>query len=77
MSIFEPPGLVKLYKVYQIYSQYAYRMMLFKISMQDGTKLLAASEIPTEMVLEGLYNSKLQDSGQLQTVLALFDQEKN
>ena len=32
--------------------------------------LLAASDIPTEMVLEGLYKSKLQDSVQLQTVLA-------
>ena len=37
--------------------------------------LLAASEIPTEMILEGLYKSKLQDSVQLQTVLALYDQE--
>ena len=27
------------------------------------------------MVLEGLYNSKLQDSFQLQTVLALYEQE--
>ena len=27
------------------------------------------------MVLEGLYKSKLQDSVQLQTVLALYDQE--
>ena len=38
--------------------------------------LLAASEIPTEMVLEGSYKSKLQDSVQLQTVLALYE-EKN
>ena len=37
--------------------------------------LLAASEIPTEMVLEGLYKSKLQDSVQFQTVLALYEQE--
>ena len=37
--------------------------------------LLAASEIPTEMVLEGLYQSKLQDSVQLQTALALYEQE--
>ena len=36
---------------------------------------LAASEIPTEMVLEGLYKSKLEDSVQLQTVLALYDEE--
>ena len=37
--------------------------------------LLSASEIPTEMVLEGMYKSKLQDSVQLQTVLGLYDQE--
>ena len=37
--------------------------------------LLSASETPTEMVLEGLYKSKLQDSVQLQTVLALYEQE--
>ena len=37
---------------------------------------LAASEIQTEMVLEGLYKSKLQDSVQLQTVLA-FVSTKN
>ena len=37
--------------------------------------LLAASEIPTEMVLEGLFKSKLHDSVQLQTVLAFFEQE--
>ena len=37
--------------------------------------LLAASEIPTEIVLEGLYQSELQDSVQLQTVWALYEQE--
>ena len=37
--------------------------------------LLSASETPTEIVLEGLYKSELQDSVQLQTVLALYDQE--
>ena len=36
---------------------------------------LAASVIPTEAVLEGLYKSNLQDSVQLQTVLALYEQE--
>ena len=35
----------------------------------------AASEIPTEMVLDGLYKSKLQDSVQRQTVLVLYEQE--
>ena len=37
--------------------------------------LFAASEIPTEMALESFFKSKLQDSVQLQTVLALYDQE--
>ena len=37
--------------------------------------LLAVSEIPTKLVPEGLYNSKLQDSVQLQSVLALYEQE--
>ena len=36
---------------------------------------MSASETPTEMVLEGLYKSNLQDSVQLQIVLALYDQE--
>ena len=37
--------------------------------------LLSASEVPTEMVLEGLYMSKLQDSVQLQTTWAMYEQE--
>ena len=36
---------------------------------------LSASEIPTDVILEGLYNSKLQGSVQLQTVLTLYNQE--
>ena len=31
--------------------------------------------MPSEVILEGLYMSKLQDSVQLQTVLAVYDQE--
>ena len=37
--------------------------------------LLAASEIPTVTVLEGLHMSKLQDSVQLHTVLDMYEQE--
>ena len=33
------PELMKLYKDSQIYSVYAYRMTMFKISTFDGTKL--------------------------------------
>ena len=31
--------------------------------------------MPSDVILEGLYKSKQQDSVQLQTVLALYDQE--
>ena len=58
---------------------------MFKIRLQNDhvqdfdvrwdQALLSASEIPTEMILEGLCKSKLQDSVLLQTVLALYDQE--
>ena len=37
--------------------------------------ILSVSEMPSDMILEGLYKSKLQNSDQLQTVLALYDQE--
>ena len=37
--------------------------------------LRSASDMPSDVILERLYKSTLQDSGQLQTVLALFDQE--
>ena len=37
--------------------------------------LISVSEMPSDMALEGLYMSTLQNSAQLQTVLALYDQE--
>ena len=37
--------------------------------------LLSVSEMPSDVILEGLYKSNLQDSVQLQTVLALYDPE--
>ena len=36
---------------------------------------LSASEIPKENILEGLYKLKIRDSVQLQSVLALYEQE--
>ena len=58
---------------------------LFNVRMQNDDvqdfdvrwdqALLPASEIPTEMAVEGLYESKFQDSVQLETALALYDQE--
>ena len=37
--------------------------------------LLSASDMPSDVILEGLYKSKLKDFVQLQTVLALYNQE--
>ena len=37
--------------------------------------LLSASDMPSDVILEGLYKSKLQDSVQLQTVFSLYGQE--
>ena len=39
--------------------------------------LFGTSELPHENVLEGLYKMRLQGSEQLQTVLALYNHEKN
>ena len=58
---------------------------LFAVSLQNDDvqdfdarcdhALLAVSEMPSDVILDGLYKSKLQNSAQLQTVLALYDQE--
>ena len=50
------------------------------VSMQDfdvrcDHALLSVSEMPSPAILEGLYKSKLQNSVQLRTVMALYDQE--
>ena len=37
--------------------------------------LLSVSEMPSDPILDGLYKSKLQNSAQLRTVMALNDQE--
>ena len=40
-----------------------------------NTQIHFLSEVPSDMILEGLYKLKLQNSAQVQTVLALSDQE--
>ena len=40
-----------------------------------GHALFSVSEMPSDMILEGLYKSKLQNSAQLRTVMALYDQD--
>ena len=37
--------------------------------------LLSVSDMPFDMILEGLYKSNFQNSVKLQTALALYDQE--
>ena len=58
---------------------------LFNMSLQNDdvqdfdvrwdNALLAASDMPSVSILEGLYTSKLQNSAHLRTVMALYDQE--
>ena len=44
--------------------------------MQDGIMHdYQLSEIPSDPILEGLYKSKIQNSAQLRTVMALYHQE--
>ena len=64
------------YKVYHIF----FKIRLQNDDVQDfdtrwDQALSAAIEIPTEMVLEGFFRSNLQDSVQLQNVLAFYEQE--
>ena len=40
-----------------------------------GSCILTVNEVLSDAILEGLYKSKLQNSVQLQTVMALYDQE--
>ena len=37
--------------------------------------MLSTSDLPSDKILEGLYISKFQDSSQLQTIMALYNQE--
>ena len=77
MSISVQAEPMKRYKDCQTCSVYACIMTTSKISTFDGIKLYyqSTSDMPSDVILEGLYKSKLQDSVQLQTVLALYDQE--
>ena len=43
--------------------------------VRSSHALLSVSEMPSDMILEVLYKSKVQNSVQLQTVLALYDRE--
>ena len=45
----------------------------FDVKWDDA--LSTVSEMPSDMILEALYKSKVEDSVQFQTVIALYDQE--
>ena len=45
------------------------------IGVRWDQALLSACDMPSDVILEGLYQPKLQDSVQLQAVLALYDHE--
>ena len=56
-------------------------MKKYKDDVQDfdvrwDHALLSVSEMASDMILEGLYKSKLENSVQLRTVMALYDQKK-
>ena len=63
-------------KVYLFYLVCAYGTMTFRISIQDGTKLYYQQvKYLQKWSWKVLYQSKLQDSVQLQTTLAMYEQE--
>ena len=69
---------MKLYKVYQICS--IFRLQHDEVQDFDTKRdqaPSASSEIPAELVLEGLYKSKSQDSVQFHIVLAMYEQENH
>ena len=79
MITFKQLELVMQLKACQTCSIFACRRTTFKISIQDGTKfyLEQVSQSPLENVLESLYKMKFEGSEQLQTELALYNQELN
>ena len=48
----------------------------FDVRWDQDQALLSATNMPSDVILEGLHTSKLQDSFQLQTVLAVYDPRK-
>ena len=57
-----------------------FNVRLQNVNVQDfdtrwDQALLAASDIHTELIVDDLFKSKLQDSGQRQTVWTMYEQE--
>ena len=45
------------------------------MKLENDEQALLLTSDPSDKVLEGLYVSKLQDSSQVQTIMALYNQE--
>ena len=63
-----------------LYSQFLFAISLQTVDVRDfdvrwDHASLSVSEMLSEVILEGLYKSKLENSVQFQIVLALYDQE--
>ena len=77
--------IYEYFRAARAYEAVQWLLTLFAISLQNDDvqhfavrrdlALLPVSEMPSDTILERLYKSKLQNSVQLQTVLALYDQE--
>ena len=70
------PALILQYNDSQLCLLLLNKVTMFKNSTSDGIMvLISVSEMPSDMMLEGLNESKLENSVQLQTVMALYDPE--
>ena len=59
-----------------IYSLLLFMMIIFRNSIQDGTKVYyPCQKIPSDDILGSLYKSRRRESAQLKTVLELYDME--
>ena len=74
MSISLQPELMKRYRDSDLCSINLQNDDVQDFDVRWDQALLSAREMPSDVILEGLYKLKLQDSVQLQTVLALYDQ---
>ena len=64
------------FKVYRGCSVLNWRTTTFRTLIYVREQaLLLTSDLPSDKVSEGLYVSKLQDSSQVQTIMALYNQE--
>ena len=66
---------MKLYKDSHLFMKSLQNDDVKDFDVRWDQALLSVSEVPSDVILEGLYKSNLQDTVQHQTVVALYDQE--